>query len=70
MHKSVSLGGIKVLAQQSKSYTDKKCSEILSRFDMLDDEIRLRKSVDDSDGVTITDSNGSEIMGKTVYVAK
>lgn len=70
MHKSVSLDGMKVLAQHSKSYTDKKCSEILSRFDMLGNEIRLQKTVDDSTGIAIEDSSGSEIMGKTVYVAK
>lgn len=75
--KSVTLEGIKVLAQYAKSYIDQKCSDLQdsiddqkSRFDVLADEYCIYKGIEDSDGAGIEDSNGVAITGKVVYSIK
>lgn len=75
--KSVTLEGIKVLARYTKEYIDSKCTalqksfdEQQSRFDVLADEYCIYKSIENSDGTAIEDSNGESIIGKTVYSIK
>lgn len=75
--KSVTLEGIKVLAQHAKSYIDQKCSDLQdsiddqkSRFDVLADEYCIYKGIEDSDDAGIEDSNGVAITGKVVYSIK
>lgn len=68
--KMVSLEGMKVVAQQSKAYTDQKFSELQNRFDVLADEYCIYKNVEDSDGATITDNNGEDLTGKVVYAIR
>ena len=69
-NKMVSLEGMKVVAQQSKAYTDQKFSELQNRFDVLADEYCIYKTVEDSDGATITDNNGEDLTGKVVYAIR
>lgn len=69
-NKMVSLEGMKVVAQQSKAYTDQKFSELQNRFDVLADEYCIYKTVEDSDGATIEDSNGDTVIGKVVYAIR
>lgn len=69
-NKMVSLEGMKVVAQQSKAYTDQKFSELKNRFDVLADEYCIYKNVEDSDGTTIDDSNGEAVIGKVVYAIR
>lgn len=69
-NKMVSLEGMKVVAQQSKAYTDQKFSELQNRFDVLADEYCIYKTVEDSDGATITDNNGEAVIGKVVYAIR
>lgn len=68
--KMVSLEGMKVVAQQSKAYTDQKFSELQDRFDVLADEYCIYKTVEDSDGTNISDSNGEDLTGKVVYAIR
>ncbi len=68
--KMVSLEGMKVLAQSSKDYTDRKFSELQNRFDVLADEYCIYKNVEDSDSTTIDDSTGEPIIGKVVYAIR
>lgn len=69
-NKMVSLEGMKVVAQQSKEYTDQKFSELQNRFDVLADEYCIYKNVEDSDGATIEDSDGDTVIGKVVYAIR
>lgn len=69
-NKMVSLEGMKVVAQQSKEYTDQKFSELQNRFDVLADEYCIYKNVEDSDGTTIEDSEGDTVIGKVVYAIR
>ena len=66
-NKMVSLEGMKVVAQQSKAYTDQKFSELQNRCDVVADEYCIYKNVEDADGTTIDDSNGEAVIGKVVY---
>lgn len=69
-NKMVSLEGMKVVAQQSKAYTDQKFLELQNRFDVLADEYCIYKNVEDSDGTNISDSNGEDLIGKAVYAIR
>lgn len=69
-NKMVFLEGMKVVAQQSKAYTDQKFSELQNRFDVLADEYCIYKNVEDSDGTTIEDSEGDTVIGKVVYAIR
>lgn len=69
-NKTVSIEGMKVVAQQSKAYTDQKFSELQNRFDVLADEYCIYKNVEDSNGTTIDDSNGEALIGKVVYAIR
>ncbi len=69
-NKMITLEGIRTVAKQSKSYTDRKISELQERFDLLGDEYHIYKSVDNSDSTAITDSTGEPVMGKLVYALK
>lgn len=69
-NKMASLEGMRVVAQQSKAYTDQKFSELQNRFDVLADEYCIYKNVEDSDGTTIDDSNGETVIGKVVYAIR
>ena len=69
-NKMVSLEGMKVVAQQSKEYTDQKFSELQNRFDVLADEYCIYKNVEVSDGATIEDSDGDTVIGKVVYAIR
>ena len=75
--KSISLDGLKVLALSAKKYIDSKCAllqksidEQQNRIDVLADEYCIYKSIENSDGTAIEDSNGDSIIGKTVYSIK
>ncbi len=69
-NKIVALDEMRILAEYAKAYTDKKFAQLEKRFDVLSNEYCIHKSIEDSNGRTITDHNHSDITGKVVYSIK